>query len=169
MAKKDKKTLAKENETNSLGVAQKFKQSPALYIGSVVILVLVVVTFIGGDFLSGRGPGGGGDLTFGYYDRAPISYIPGNMLAQYQEQAVRFYQSQGLDINNFSIGAQIWRQAFELAVAHTAILQMMKRSNYSVPERTVDRQVAQLPQFQVNGRFSSALYNQLSDSARVSI
>lgn len=169
MAKKDKNAAVKDNSSSSLGIAEKFKQSPGLYIGSVVILVLVVVTFVGGDYLAGRGPGGGGDLTFGYYDKVPISYVPGNMLAQYQEQAVRFYQSQGVDMSNFYIGAQIWRQAYEMAVTHTAILQIMKRSGYSVPEKTVDRQVASLPQFQENGRFSSALYNQMTDSQRVSL
>ena len=45
----------------------------------------------------------------------------------------------------------------------------MDRSNYTVPDRIVDRNVAQLPQFQDNGRFSSALYRQMPDASRVTL
>jgi len=169
MARNDKKPVTKENDSGKSEIYEKFKRSPALYIGSVVILVLVTVTFIGGDILSGRSGGNVADLTFGFYDKEPITWIPGNMFAQNREQAMRFYQSQGMDMDNFGVQAQIWRQSYEATVVHTAILQMMKRSNYSIPEKAVDRQVAQLPQFQDNGRFSSALYNQLSESARLAI
>jgi hypothetical protein len=109
------------------------------------------------------------DWTFGYYDKEPISWVPDNIFAQNHEQVVRHYQSRGVDVNNFSIGAQIWRQAFEITVVHTAIKQFMKRSNYSVPEKTVDRQVALLPQFHENGRFSSVLYQQLPESSRLAL
>ena len=170
MAKKDKNVAIKEKESGMSEVVKKFKQNPSLYIGSVVILVLVTVTFVVGDaFFSGPPGGTGSDLTFGYYDKEPITWIPDSVFALNQEQAARYYQSQGYDINNFSIAAQIWRQSFEVTVVHTAILQIMKRSNYSVPEKKVDRQVARMDQFQENGRFSSTLYKQMSESSRLSI
>ena len=170
MAKKDKNAPVQNKESAMSEIYKKFKQNPALYIGSVFILLLVTVTFIGGDFLSGGGMGGrGGDLTFGYYDKVPISWVPGNMFAQNQEQAVRYYQSMGYDLSNFTIAAQIWRQSYDMTISHIAILQMMKRSNFSMPEKTVDSEVARLPQFLVNGIFSSALYNQLSESAQAAL
>jgi hypothetical protein len=168
MAKKDKKTEEKDNEPKSSEIVRKFKQNPALYIGSVVILVLVTVTFVGGDLLV-RGVDRGGDLTFGYYDKVPITWVPGNMFASYREQVAQYYQSQGVDINNIRTNADIWRQAYEMTVLHTAVLQMMKKSNYSVPEKTVDREVARLPHFQENGRFSAALYNQMSETNRLAL
>jgi len=166
MAKKIKKIEEKDNESAFEGVVGKFKQNPLLYIGSVLILVLVIVTFLGGDLLARR-TGSDADLTFGYYDKAPISWVPGNMFAQYREQVDQYYQSQGRDTNNMWAAAEIWRQAYELTVRDIAILQMMKRSNYSIPVKIVDRQVAQLPNFQENGRFSPALYNQMSESNRL--
>ncbi|MDR2597381.1 MAG: SurA N-terminal domain-containing protein [Treponema sp.] len=171
MAPKDIKKQVKNDDSSSSETIRKFKQNPAIYIGSIVILVLITVVFVGGDFLSGRfrGGGAGGDPTFGYYDKAPITLIPGNTFAQYYEQVMRYYQAQGADVSNYFTTAQIWRQAYEMAVTHTAILQMLKRSNYSVPEKTVDREVAKLPQFQENGRFSPALYNQMSDSSRLTL
>jgi len=167
MAKNDKKAPDQEKVTLTSGVSKKFKQSPLLYIGSVAILVLVVVTFVGGDLLSGGRLGGGsGDLTFGYYDHAPISWVPGNVFQQYYERIIHYYRSQGMDINDNRFNSQIWRQAYEFAAVHTAIIQVIKKSNYSVPDKTVDRKVAQLDQFQDNGRFSPALYNQMSDKSR---
>jgi hypothetical protein len=170
MAKKDKKASSTENITASSEIAKKFKQNPGIYIGSVVILVLVVVTFIGGDFLSGGGLGGTvPDFTFGYYDNVPISFVHGNFFSQNYEHLARVYQSQGADVNDFRIAAQIWRQAFEGAVAHTAILQIMKRSNYTVSDRIVNREVARLPIFQEYGRFSPTLYRQASESTRLTL
>jgi len=170
MAKKDKKNADHERESIGEGVSKKFKQSPALYIGSVAILILVVVTFVGGDLLSGGGFGGNrGDLTFGYYDKVPISWVPGNMFSQYVDRVVQYYRSQGLDANDFRFESQVWRQAYDATVVHTAILRIMNKSKYVVPGRTVDRNVAKLPHFQDNGRFSQALYRQMSDSQRSSL
>jgi len=166
MAKKDKKAPNQEKTSASTEIAKKFKQNPGIYIGSVVILVLVIVTFLGGDLLSGGVGRQGGDLTFGEYDNVPISYIPGNMFAQFYEQIARNYQSQGYDLNDFRVGAQIWRSAFEQTVIHTAVLQMVRKSNYTVPEEAVDRAVAKLPQFQDNGRFSPVLYNRMTEASR---
>jgi peptidyl-prolyl cis-trans isomerase D len=172
MAKKDKKIQVSEKDSGFSEIMGKFKANPALYIGSVVILVLVVVTFVGGDFLSGGRryvQKGGGDLTFGYYDNVPISWVPGNILSQYYEQLIRRYRDQ-FDVNDSRISEIIWSQAFESAAVHIAILQEMKKSNYEPPEKIVDREVAKLPQFQgENGRFSPALYRQMSDTGRLAL
>ena len=167
MARKDNNSADQEKESLSSGVSKKFKQNPALYIGSVAVLVLVVVTFVGGDLLSGgRFGGGGGDLTFGYYDKAPISWVPGNMFSQYYERFLQYYRSQYGDTGDFRFESQVWRDAFEFTAVHTAVIQIMKNSKYSVPDKAVDRNVAQLPRFQDNGRFSPALYRQMPESNR---
>jgi len=166
MAQTSKKAPV-EKESASSELARKFKTNPALFIGTVVVLVLVIVSFVLVPAIVPESTRGGGDLTFGYYDKVPISYVPGNYLADTQEQFARYYQSV---IENFDIGTMreyIWRPAFNRTVVHTAILQEMKRSNFSVPEKTVNRNVALLPQFQENGRFSAALYNQMSDTNRL--
>jgi hypothetical protein len=171
MAKKNKNIQADDKDSGFSDIIGKFKANPALYIGSVVILVLVVVTFVGGDFLSGgrRYAGNGSDLTFGYYDKVPISWVPGNKLSQYYEQLTRRYSDQ-IDLNNYQIAMSLWSQAFEAAAVHIAILQEAKRSNYETPERVVDREVAKLPQFQDDkGRFSPALYRQMSDTSRLAL
>ncbi|MCL2410763.1 MAG: hypothetical protein FWC97_03885, partial [Treponema sp.] len=166
MAKKDNKSHAQGKDSGTSEISKKFKQSPGLYIGSVVILVLVVVTFLGGDLLQGRTPGHGGDWTFGHYNNVPISFVPGNMFHQYHDQVENWFRGQGHSLDSPHIQAQIWRQAFEMAAVHTAILNIMNRSNYAVPERTVNRIFTQLPHFQHNGLFSPALHNQMPAQRR---
>jgi parvulin-like peptidyl-prolyl isomerase len=133
------------------------------------VLILVIVSFVLVPAFVPEGRRGGGDLTFGYYDDVPISYVPGNYFAQSQERIARYYQSSA-DINSLQYyQSVIWQQAFESAAVHTAILQEMKKANYSVPVKTVDRQVAQLPMFQENGRFSPALYQKMSGNASLAL
>jgi hypothetical protein len=165
MAKKDKKAPVSEKESASSEIVRRFKANPALFIGTVVVLVLVIVSFV---LVPAIVPESGGrtDFTFGYYDKVPISWVPGNFFSQYYDQLASYYRNI-MDINDFSVGISLWRQAFEGAAVHTAILQEMKKSNYTVPTRTVDREVARLPQFQENGRFSTALYRQMSDTSRL--
>ena len=173
MAKKDKRTLGQEKETASEAISRKFKQSPGIYIGSIVVLILISITFIGGDFLSGGRMGGGDEMIFGYYDKIPIMLVSGNIFAQnYEQIRTRTHESlraQGREVDESNVTGYIWRQAYEQTLVHIAILNMIKKSNYSVPERIVDRAVAKMPRFQQNGRFSSNLYNEISESHRISL
>jgi len=107
------------------------------------------------------------DLTFGYYDKVPISYVPGNYLARYYEMVARYYQNMGDIYNNMYISRNIWRQAFDAAVYRTASLQEIKRSGYAVPDKILDKEVAK--QFMENGRFSTALYNKYDKNSLESL
>jgi len=166
MAQTSKKAPV-EKESASSELIRRFKANPALFIGTVVVLVLVIVSFVLVPAIVPESTRGGGDLTFGYYDKVPISYVPGNYFADSQEQIARYYQRMIENFDVMTLGTYIWKPAFDRTVVHTAILQEMKKSNFSVPVKTVDRNVAQLPQFQENGRFSAALYKQMSDTSRL--
>jgi len=169
-----KKAVIKEKDSGESEIIRKFKQNPGVYIGSVVVLILVVITFVGGDFLSGgrRYAGKSADLTFGYYDKIPISWVPGNELSQYYESTVNYARSQGFDPNNTNdsrtpyINYSVWKQAYDRTVRHIAILDMLKKSGYTVSEKAVNKVILQLPQFQENGHFSLSLYNSMSESSR---
>jgi len=172
MAKKEKMAPAKEKDSSSSEIAKKFKQHPGIYIGSVIILILVVITFVGGDFLSGGRRyvrKGGSDLIFGYYDKVPISWVVGNTLYQYYERVFNSFRAQGYDPNDQWINYYVWKQAFESAVMHTAILHILKKSGYEVSEKVVNKRIMQMPQFQDNGHFSLIMYNRMPDSARTAL
>jgi hypothetical protein len=165
MASKEKKT---HEETDS-EMLRRFKAHPFVFIGIFLVLILVIVSFVlVPAIVPDYGGRGNLDLTFGYYDKIPINYVPGNYFAQYYEMVARYRQNTESD--NFGyMGYQIWREAYEGAAIHTAILQEMKKAGYTAPVKKVDREVAGLPQFQENGRFSAALYNRMDNNSRLTL
>jgi len=162
--------FGKTPEKTDSELVRRFKSRPLLFIGTFLVLIIVIVAFV---LVPAIVPNAGGlntDLTFGYYDNVPISYVPGNYFAQYYEMVARYRQNT-MDSENFSYANyQIWREAFEAAVIHTAMIQEMKKAGYTAPEKIVDRNVARLPQFQgENGIFSPALYRRMDKNQQMSL
>lgn len=135
-----------------------------LYIGSVIILVLVVVTFVGAPVVGGLG--GPGNLVFGRYGGQDIAYAPGNFFArQYEAIAATLRNSD----NQMELEWQLrlaWRQAFNSTVLRTAILHEANRSGVRVTEERVDELIAQDPRFNRNGRFDAAAYRAMGNQDR---
>jgi len=171
MAKTGKKTESQEKESFLSEIGSKFKQSPGLYIGSVAILILVIIAFVGGDLLSGGGFGkGNADMVFGQYNKTQITLVQGNTFAQNYEAVLREFQSyDNYDPNDFWGSFYIWRLAYERTVRDVAILDVVKRSNYILPDRLVDRYIANMSMFQENGKFSQALYRATPESTLYTI
>jgi parvulin-like peptidyl-prolyl isomerase len=167
MAFKAKQTPTHEGSPGS-EIVRRFRAHPAIFIGTVVILALTIVSFVlVPAFVPEAGRGQNADLTFGSYDKVPITYVPGNYFAQYQATLAQRYQN-SMDPNNYmDMSFQIWQQAFNAAAVHTAILQELKTSDYSVPSETVDKQVAML--FQENGHFNAAQYQRLSNNDQLAL
>jgi hypothetical protein len=163
MASKEKKT----NEKPDSELLHRLKTRPFIFIGTFIVLIIVIVAFVlVPAIVPEYGRRGNVDLTFGYYDKVPVVYVPGNYFAQYYEMVARYRQN--TDSENYAyMGYQIWREAYEAAVIHTAILLEMKKAGYTAPVKKVDRDVAAQPQFQENGRFSSTLYNRMDNNARL--
>jgi len=165
MASNEKK-IHEEHDSELL---HRFKTHPFLFIGTFLVLIIIIVAFVlVPAIVPEAGRRASVDLTFGYYDKVPITYVPGNYFAQYYEMVSRYRQNQ--DSENYGyMGYQIWRESYEAAALHTAILQEMKNAGYTTPVKKVDREVAGLPQFQENGRFSSTLYNRMDNNSRLSL
>lgn len=148
---------------------RRFKANPFVFIGTVVILIIVIVAFV---LVPAIVPNTGGmnvDLTFGFYDKVPITYVQGNYLAQVQANYARFMQGSMNESNALSISSQIWRSAFEEAAIRIGILQEMKRAGFVIPSEVVDKAVRALPEFQENGRFSLNRYRQLDKGTQLAL
>jgi hypothetical protein len=158
----DKKTPEKHDSE----MLHRFKSNPFIFIGTFVVLVIVVIAFVlVPAIVPNNGGNRMGDLTFGYYDNIPISYVPGNYFAQYYAIASNNRQDSGGDYN--SANYQAWRESFEAAAIHIAILQEMKKTGYKAPTKVINREVAKL--FQENGKFSSTLYKQVDENRRLAL
>jgi hypothetical protein len=164
--KKEKKSTPLDDSTRG-ELARRFKANPAYFIGTVVILIIVIVAFVLVPALvPGVSMSSMNNLTFGVYDKTPISYVPGGYFAQIRENIALNQQNSGNDASNLFVNYQIWRGAFEQTVVHTAILSAMKKAGYTAPDLVVDRNVAALPQFQENGRFSVLRYRAMDNTSR---
>lgn len=163
-----KKDKTQEKPRKDKDEEQKPHRSPrntALYIGSVIILVIVVVTFIGGPAV-GSAVGGSNRVVFGEYDGTDIEFVPGNYFArQYEILAEQARDS--ADAESFELQLRsIWRQAFNRTVFHTAVMAEAARTGMTVSEARIDREVAQSPRFQENGRFSPEAYQRASSTEK---
>ncbi|GHV29239.1 hypothetical protein AGMMS4952_14650 [Spirochaetia bacterium] len=169
MASRENKHLVHDDNSTKGEWTRRFKQNPLVFIGTIIVLVIVIVAFVVVPAIVPEAGGRQVDLTFGSYDKIPISYVPGNYFANMQDRIARYYQQYLQGSNVQGIEQMIWRQAFEETVIHTAILQEMKKAGYTAPEVVVDREVAALPDFQENGRFSLARYRRLDKVARLAL
>ncbi|MDR0554366.1 MAG: peptidylprolyl isomerase [Treponema sp.] len=168
MAFKGKKQPPAHEETLQSEFVRRFKSNPLIFGGTIVVLVIVIVAFV---FVPAIVPeaSGGADLTFGTYNNAPVSYVPGNYFAQRQEYYARYVQSEINEANYDAVTYQVWRVAFEDTVLHAGILAAMAQAGYTPPDELVDKETALRPEFQENGRFSTVKYRQYDSVDRIAI
>ncbi len=140
---------------------------PGLYIFSVIILVIVVVTFVGAPVISGTA--GQGAATFGRYGNREIAHAPGNYFARQYEAIAAQYDREDRPDNLEAELRLLWRQAFNRTMLHAAIMREAQASGLSVSESAVDEMLAQDPRFQVDGQFSPERYRQTPSQERFSL
>jgi parvulin-like peptidyl-prolyl isomerase len=141
---------------------KRFKTNPLVFVGTVIVLVIVIVAFVLVPAIVPEAGGLGFDTTFGYYGKAPIRYAANNYFYQVREDYARQYSG----ITGLGFERYIWRLAFDMAAARTAVIEEARLSGYVPPDAVVDKAVAQLPIFQENGRFSAIRYNALDSATR---
>jgi hypothetical protein len=168
MASRDKKQADKRDESTKSEILHRLKTHPFLFIGTVLVLIIVIVAFVFVPAMPGAA-GRSGDLVFGYYDKVPIKYVQNNYFYQAQQTLYQRQQPSQDDPNFIYTWAQIWRQAFEETVIHMGILDELKQAGYTVPADVVDRNMAELPYFQENGRFSPTKFRAMDSSSRMNL
>jgi len=150
------------------------KKDPAnkrtgLYIGSVIVFILATITFIGAPAIGGSmGAGTSARLQFGSYRGRPIEYAQGNFFER-QLRAIAEQQNQAGSEDLESQLYWIWRQAFESAAVHTAIMYYAEHGGMDVSDDRVDTELAQYPDFLENGRFSTERYQAMPAAERFSL
>ena len=160
----DTTTKKKKLETE---VEKKRQMHPFLYAGSVILLVIIVVTFVGAPVISGSA--GRGNLNFGTYRGKPINYYPGNYLARQREliaEGVRQQEGEQGDLSSQIL--RIWRTAFERTLLHTALLMAAEESGVWVSTDKVDEFLITSGPYLVDGKFSEELYRNTANAEKAS-
>ncbi len=139
--------------------------------GSIIILVIVVVTFVFVPSMTGSGSGQNGQvLTFGTWDGKPITFTEGGYFAQQVQSIKNYYESQGYkDSGDQFFAYQVWRQAFEETVKHTAFLSFANENGISVTSKFLDVAMTKDPNFVADGEFSRRKFRETTNAAKMTI
>ncbi len=140
--------------------------------GSVVILFLVAITFIGAPALGGL-TSSSSRLIFGYYDGKPIEYQPDNYFARQRDNIAEQYRdSMTEDNSGFNLDFQlyqIWRQAFEQTTTHIALVSMAEDAGVFLTEEQIDEEIINSgPYTGSDGEFDESIYLNTSNTLRKS-
>ncbi len=159
MASRDmRRAKAKKGETVSEIVEKKKEVHPLLYVFSVILLVIVVVTFVGSPVagkLYRRG-----FIVFGTYDGRDIACYPGSYFEQQRATIAQQVRDSASTEQDMEILQQtIWYQAYRQTAIHVATLLQAERAGVHVSEDAVDKELLSHPTYLENGKFSEERYN----------
>ncbi len=141
---------------------------PLIYTFTVVILVVIVVTFVGAPVVSKMG--GPSKIVFGKYKDKAIEYAPGNYFSRQKDQLAEQIRATGAKDNNIEMQAyQVWRGAFDRTVFHTAIILRAEESGIHVSESKIDEALVRYPAYLEDGEFSEKRYRQTPNSEKFTI
>ncbi len=143
--------------------AERRRRHPLIYAGSLVLLVIIVVTFVGAPIV--RPDGGGSQLIFGTYGGEEIKYVPGKYLArQVDILSDQLKDSTGQDYEWQAY--QVWKGAYDRAVIRTAILQRAKKAGVHVSDNAIDTLLLKTGPYMENGVFNETRYRNTSNAER---
>jgi len=151
----------RKGENVSETIEKRHESHPFLYGFSVVVLVVIIVTFVlagpGGPLT--RGMGGGNNIVFGSYMGKDITYYPGGYFAQERDRIANQYRNSSANQNTVAVAQAVWYQAFINTAEHIAILTQAEQGGIQVSEDAVDKALLSYPAYlDDNGKFSETKY-----------
>jgi len=137
------------------------ERHPVFYWITFLVLILVVVAFIGSGIMGGVSRQRE-KYVFGKYGTEEIEITQGRYTAlNYFTSQLNLLDEQAGD--NREQTPYLYREAFNNALSHYAILDIAKKSGYQVSKKRLDEGVTSHRAFQTNGHFDEKKYNNISD------
>ena len=165
MQSRDIRRLSRKQKEPAEQEKSKSKRNPLLYWFSVAILVIIVVSFIGGPIVSRMGSSRG-SLVFGTYDGREIRYVPGNYLARQYDSVAQYIRATDQSGDFYTQAYQAWRTAFDQTVFHTATLVESEESDLWVSDDKVGDSLIEYGPYTVGGLFDQSVYAATSKAER---
>ena len=153
-----KKKGAADQDRSSL------QKRPLLYGFSIVILVIIVISFVGAPIV-GRMSQQGSPL-FGYYSGREIRFIPGNYFSQQYDSIAENIRDSDQTSDLYTQLYQAWRSAFNQTVFHTAVLVETEQSGLWVSDNKVTDSLVEYGPYSVGGVFDPSVYSATSRTVR---
>lgn len=140
-------------------------KNPLLYIGTVVIMSIMAITFI--LMPTSRNHGYNGHYVFGSYSGKPIEYKQGS----YMPQMLKYFNDQNRDQQEKDSDSRrsLWRRAFEATAYRQATISEFEASGDVISTHQLKRSIRKLDRFQGADGFSLKLYNTTSENERAEL
>ncbi|MBI9106934.1 MAG: SurA N-terminal domain-containing protein [Spirochaetales bacterium] len=162
MASRDQRRKNQKVKIENVEAAEKRKSNrPVMWTVSLIILVVIVVTFVGAP-VAGK-IGSTGNTAFGSYDGEEIVYTEGSFFSDQVNAIAEDYRDSITDQNAQFIQYQVWRTAFDNTVFRTAVIKELRNSGVHIPGTAVDKAIVTYGPYMENGEFSENLYSQSSN------
>jgi peptidyl-prolyl cis-trans isomerase D len=157
----------KKSESVAATIEKRKETHPLLYVFSILLLLIIVVTFVGSPVASRIG--GAASIVFGTYDGREIAFTQGNYFSEQRDTIAEQMRQSGQELDVATQVEYIWYQAYRQTIFHTAILIETEKAGMSISPDTVDRTLLNYPAYLENGKFSEALYNKASAAEHMQV
>ncbi|MDC7125164.1 MAG: SurA N-terminal domain-containing protein, partial [Spirochaetales bacterium] len=165
MASREQRRNNRKLSQEKIDLAEKRRSTnKGMWIITVIILVVIVVTFVGAPVLSKASSNN--TRVFGSYDGEEIIYNDGSFFYDQVNTIADNYRDSINDQNAFFIQYQVWRTAFNNTLVRTAAISKCKKSGYLVSDSAIDNEVVLHGPYMENGEFSENIYKQSSDTEK---
>ncbi len=149
--------------------AVKKQRSPIFWVFSLIILVLIVLSFVVAPALVGVGSSQDG-IVFGSYDGEPIVYEYNSYLYHQHQNIASQWRSEVSGENIQWELFQIWRSAFNNTVIYMDLKQRAEAAGFSVSDDNVQKVLLTSgPYINNQGEFDRSLYQETPISRRQEI
>jgi hypothetical protein len=148
-------------------IEKKRTRRPLMWAFSLLLLIIITITFVALP-VGGKIGYSSSRVVFGSYAGIPIEYYPGNYLSHQRETIAEQMKDQFTDDDNLQWHLyQLWYQAYQNTVVHTALLHEADKSGVFITPDRLDTVIAKYGPYTRNGQFDESLYLAASNSERV--
>ncbi len=160
--------MAKENSEKLTEQEKKNSKHPVLYIFSVILLVVIAVTFIGGPVVDDAVSGGVSSISFGSYGKDEIEFAPGNYFSQQRELlGSQVKETEGANWKWEMY--RVWRGAFERTAVHVGMLAEARDNGTYITSDRLNTYIIENGPYKTDGEFDVEVYENTPASQRESI
>jgi peptidyl-prolyl cis-trans isomerase D len=165
-----RRSQKRKAESVSDTIEKRHSTHPMIYVGTVIVLIIVVFAFVlagpGGPMSRGGGQGGAGNIVFGSYMGKDIAYYQGSYFAQQRDNIAAQARSNPSQ-NTLAEAQSVWYQAFINTAEHIAILAQADAAGVRISEDALDTALLKNPAYlDDNGRFSETRFAAVSSSEK---
>ena len=163
-SRENRRRKSRISEENIRSAEKKKSGNRLMWFGSLILLVLIVVTFVGAPVITRFSKSN--RIIFGTYNGTPIEFKAGNYFSRQRDYIANQMENSGQSDNIEWQIYQVWKQAYDRTVVHTALLDMAESSNMTVTDDRLDRAIVENGPYTVDGEFNERLYNSTSNAEK---